>query len=238
MARVLIVDDEEIARLSLADILRLEGYEISTASGGREAVEMVRKESFDVMILDLKMPGMGGIEVLERIEDKLGTLKVIVLTAHGSMDSAISALRYRVYDYLLKPVMPDHVIDCIEGALVTKDAVVPEEDPDRPRRYYKLTRQVTLDANKRMVTWGDEAISLTPTEARLMVLLTESAGEMLTHTDLVQQCQGYNVSNEEAAKILRPVVSRLRQKMVVLPGWTEWIQNIRGAGYVLELPAE
>lgn len=238
MIRVLIVDDEDIARMSLADILDLEGYDIRTASNGQEAVDIINKEPPDVVVLDLKMPGLSGIQVLERIEDKLNDVKVIVLTAHGSMDSAIQALRFRVHDYLLKPVEPQQLVDCIEGAMVSKASLMPSEDPEKPQRYYRLTPEITMDINKRVIQWGENEMSLTPTEAKLMLLLTESVGEMRTHTDLVLNCQGYNVNNEEAAKILRPVVSRLRQKMAALPGWNEWIRNIRGAGYVLELPKQ
>ena len=96
MTRVVIVYDEDIARISLAEILRLEGYTIKAVESGEAAVETLRKEPFDVMVLDLKMPGMSGIDVLEAIDEEAGEMKVIVLTAHGSMDTAIQAIRYRV----------------------------------------------------------------------------------------------------------------------------------------------
>jgi DNA-binding response OmpR family regulator len=236
MARILIVDDEEIARVSLAEILRLEGYEIRTASGGASAVELLHKEHFDVMVLDLKMPDMGGIDVLKAIMDTLPDLKVIVLTAHGSMDTAIQALRYHVHDYMLKPALPSQIIDCIESAISILNTAVVDDSKNRARRYYQLASGIEFDTNKRIITWQDQELNLTPTESRLMVSLTEATGEMITHAELVQNCQGYKISNEEAAKILRPVVSRLRQKMSVLPGWNEWIKNVRGAGYVLDLP--
>ena len=240
MTRVLIVDDEEIARISLAEILRLEGYEIAMAGGGQAAVDKLRAETFDVMILDLKMPGMGGIEVLRLVMDDLTDLKVIVLTAHGSMDTAIQALRFRVHDYMLKPVLPSEIIDCIEAALVSHPAGVDERlaDGSRPKRFYQLAPGVEMDTNKRTVSWEDKMLNLTPTEARLLVILADSAGEMISHSELVLHCQGYRINNEEAAKILRPVVSRLRQKLSVLPGWNEWITNIRGAGYALDLPQQ
>jgi len=94
MTRVLIVDDEDIARISLAEILRLEGYSIKAVGSGEAAVEILKNEPFDVMVLDLKMPGMGGIDVLRVLVDTLLELKVIVLTAHGSMDSAIEACAF------------------------------------------------------------------------------------------------------------------------------------------------
>lgn len=237
MARVLIVDDEEIARISLAEILRLEGYLIKAVGSGQAAVEILRSATFDVMILDLKMPGMSGMDVLRSLVDTLDDLKIIVLTAHGSMDSAIQALRFRVHDYLLKPVLPEQVISSIESALRAKEAEHSGRGEGGTQlRFFRLPGGANLDFNKRTIVWREGNISLTPTEARLMTVLVEALGQLISHAELVYSCQGYKVDNEEAAKILRPVVSRLRQKLSVLPGWDEWIKNVRGAGYVLELP--
>lgn len=238
MVRVLIVDDEEVARISLAEILRLEGYLIKAVGSGQAAVDILRSAIFDVMILDMKMPGMSGMDVLRTLVDTLDDLKIIVLTAHGSMDSAIQALRFRVHDYLLKPVLPEQIIESIENALRSKQAghYGRGENGGSQMRFFTLPGDAVLDFNKRTIAWREGSISLTPTESRLMTVLVESIGQLITHADLVFSCQGYKVDNEEAAKILRPVVSRLRQKLSVLPGWNEWIKNVRGAGYVLELP--
>src|SRR5512142_3356118 len=121
MAKILIVDDEDIARLTLAEILRLEGYDIKSVSNGEAAVEALRCEPFDVMILDLKMSGMSGMDVLRAIVDSLPDLSVIVLTAYGTIDTAIQSIRYRVHDYLLKPVAPDRVLESIQKALAVKE---------------------------------------------------------------------------------------------------------------------
>ncbi len=233
MTRVLIVDDEDIARISLAEILRLEGYTIKAVESGEAAVDTLNKEPFDVMVLDLKMPGMSGIDVLEAMDQAAADMKVIVLTAHGTMDTAIQALRYRVHDYLLKPVNPENIVRSIENAVTRTEE---ERDlPVSPPKIFRLPGGAMLDCSRREVSWDGGIINLTPTESRLMEVLYELSGQVISHSDLVHACQGYRVDNEEAAKILRPVVSRLRQKMVVLPGWNEWIKNIRGAGYVLEM---
>ncbi len=239
MTRVLIVDDEEVARISLAEILRLEGYTIRSVSNGQAAVELLQLESFDVMVLDMKMPGMSGIDVMRAIVDTLPDLKVIVLTAHGSMDTAIQALRFRVHDYLLKPVLPEQIIESIEAAVSAKrnDQDSKPNPAVKPQiRFFTFPGGAILDFSKRTITWKEGLLNLTPTETRLLMVLVESLGQLVTHAQLVLLCQGYRVDNEEAAKILRPVVSRLRQKLVELPGWDEWIKNVRGAGYVLELP--
>jgi DNA-binding response OmpR family regulator len=239
MTKVLIVDDEEVARITLSDILRLEGFSVQAAGSGEEAVAILHQENFDVMILDLRMPGMGGLDVLENVVDQLPDLQVIVLTAHGSMDSAIQALRFRVHDYLLKPITPTQILSSIQTAMERLAELTESKDDDEiTPNVYRLPGGPCMDLNKRIITWEDGSLSLTPTEGRLLGVLIQQKGQMLTHAELVLQCQGYKVDNEEAAKILRPVVSRLRQKMSEMPGWTEWIKNIRGSGYVLELPED
>lgn len=237
MAKILIVDDEEIARITLADILRLEGHFIKAVGSGEAAVLALEDGDFDVMVLDLRMPGMGGLDVLRAVIDRLEELQVIVLTAHGSMDSAIQALRFRVHDYLLKPVSPQQILSSINKALEEKrEREAAAAGRGHPGYLHALPGGSNMDLNKRTITWDGGAISLTPTEARLLSVLINQLNTMLTHAELVHLCQGYRVDNEEAAKILRPVVSRLRQKMSAIPGWSEWIKNVRGAGYVLELP--
>jgi DNA-binding response OmpR family regulator len=238
MVRVLIVDDEEVARLTLAEILRLEGYEICAVESGEAAVGMLQVESYDVMVLDLKMPGIGGMEVLKKVVDTLPNLAVIVLTAYGSMDSAIQAIRYRVHDYILKPADPEQVLRSIARALADKSLGSPPAPVEQASGRLKLEvlpGGAALSWDKRQISWQNGSLSLTPTEARLLKALFERKNEMIPHAELVFLIQGYQIDTEEAAKILRPVVSRLRQKMEDVPGWGDWIKNVRGAGYVLEM---
>jgi DNA-binding response OmpR family regulator len=238
MAKILIVDDEEVARLTLAEILRLEGYDIQSVSSGEAAVEALRCEPFDVMVLDLRMAGMSGIEVLQAVVNEMPGLSVIVLTAYGTIDTAIQAIRYRVHDYLLKPVSPEQVLDSIENALAKKQTLPARvaEDHARARsRVEPLPGGAILAWDKRQISWTNGNLSLTPTEARLLHILFERKNEMVPHTELVYLIQGYRIDTEEAAKILRPVVSRLRQKLSTVPEWNDRIKNVRGAGYVLEM---
>ncbi len=237
MAKILIVEDEDIARLTLAEILRLEGYEITSVSNGEAAVEALRCEPFDVMVLDLKMSGMSGMDVLRAIVDQQPDLSVIVMTAYGTIDTAIQAIRYRVHDYLLKPVSPEQVLESIEKARAEKrpqQGKIAEAPSGSRNRTDLLPGGVALFWDKRQMAWQNGSLSLTPTEARLLRILFDRKNEMVTHSELVFLIQGYQIESEEAAKILRPVVSRLRQKLARVPSWGDRIKNVRGAGYVLE----
>ena len=239
MTKVLIVDDEEIARLTLAEILRLEGYEIKAVNSGEAAVQELRRETYDVMILDLKMTGMSGMDVIREIVDQLPGLAVIVLTAYGTMDSAIQAIRYRVRDYLLKPVSPEQVLESIERAISQPELSgqpVMHDSPATGQKYdSEFPGGAQLVWDKRQIYWQGGSLSLTPTEARLLRILYDRKNEVVPHSELVYLIQGYQIETEEAAKILRPVVSRLRHKLSSVPEWSDRIKNIRGAGYVLEL---
>jgi len=101
--KILIVDDERNTRKSLEEILKLEGYDVEAVGDGKSAVKALENGQFDLMLLDLKMQGMDGLEVLKFSSENAPTCKVIMLTAHGSLESAIQALRQGAHDYILKP---------------------------------------------------------------------------------------------------------------------------------------
>ncbi len=112
--KILIVDDEEVIRDTLSTILTEEGYQTATAGDGAEALQKVSDEHFDLVITDLKMPRMGGMELLEKIKERDANTSVIIITAYGTMESAIQALRLGAYDYIVKPLDFDDVLIRIE----------------------------------------------------------------------------------------------------------------------------
>ena len=101
--RVLVVDDERPTRLLMEKELPRAGYVVLTAESGEKALEQIRSADFDVVLLDLKMPGIGGMEALRRIKDSGTAAEVIILTGHPDVDSAIAAMKLGAYDYLTKP---------------------------------------------------------------------------------------------------------------------------------------
>ncbi len=253
--KILVVDDEPTARRSWRDILRLEGYQVETAADGKAALEAMKKTEFDVVLLDLKMPGMGGLEVLRTASKLHPDTQIIVLTAHGSLDSAIEALRQGAHDYLLKPASPEDVLDSVAGALAIraetqhkrlllgqlesslqqlKDAEGVEGQPRVNVQVVTLGNGIMMDMARREIWRGSDKVTLTTTEGKLMQVLWANRGRVMTHRELVLLVQGYETSDWEAPEVLRPLVSRLRRKLAVFPGGREWIVNVRGTGYVFE----
>lgn len=255
-ARILVVDDEETMRHSLADILRLEGYQVQAVSHGAAAVDLLKRETYDLMLLDLKMPGMDGLEVLRIATKSAPDTLVILLTAHGSLESAIQALRQEAFDYLLKPSTPQQIIKSVEGALSRRaetlrkrllidrldaslqeliDVERRELEPAGSKHSIILGDGISVDLPRREISRGDQKVSLTPTEGKLLKVLLDNRGRVLSHRELVQLVQGYEVAEWEAPEVLRPLVSRLRQKLSRFPGGKSWINNVRGTGYILEV---
>jgi two-component system response regulator PilR (NtrC family) len=115
--RILVVDDEQIIRESLSFVLRKEGYEVEEASNGREALEKQEARPFDVVITDIEMPEMRGVNLLERIAERTPETFVIIVTAFGSLETAITALRKGAYDYVLKPVDFDEMLHRVRKLL-------------------------------------------------------------------------------------------------------------------------
>jgi DNA-binding NtrC family response regulator len=112
--RILVVDDELVIRESLAEWLRRDGYEVSSVESGEEAFKMMKHKGFDIILLDLQLDGMSGMDVLNRVKDEYPDIDVIMITAFGSVPSAVQAMKFHAFDYLLKPFDPDELVVIIK----------------------------------------------------------------------------------------------------------------------------
>ena len=118
--RVLVVDDEEVVRLGYRRVLSGDGFCVMSAGGGTEALELMADKRFDVVLLDLRMPGMDGLAVLRAIKDRWPESEVVVVTGYPSLETAKEAVKLGAYDYLAKPVVPETVIRATTGAWMQK----------------------------------------------------------------------------------------------------------------------
>jgi DNA-binding response OmpR family regulator len=239
-SHILVVDDEPVARQSLTDILRLEGYTVNAVPNGQAAVEYVRTHPVELIIVDLRMPGMDGLEVVQVVNQISPETEVILLTAFGSTESAIQALRLRIHDYLLKPTPPAQVVNSVKKALVRREARLKmragpsTSEIDEGNAEFSLKDGTHIDLSRRQVRKKEHVIHLTPAEGRLLRVLIENPGRVYSHRELVLLVQGYDTSQREAPEILRPLVSRLRHKLDAFPTLSDQIVSVRGTGYLYE----
>jgi len=257
-AKLLIVDDEKAMRVSLAEIFTLRGAQVMTAADGREAVELLNQRDFDLMLLDLKMPGMSGIQVLEVAQKVRPGTVVILLTAHATLDSAISAMRRGAHDYLLKPCEPRALVAGVERGLAkraeflrrqnlvglmeqtvsalktdTKPLAAPAV-PQSPKEDSILrASDITVDIKKRMALLGNRPLTLSPTEFSVLAHFVRNPDRAIPCTELVRDSMGYECSEQEARPVMRVHIHRLRQKIEAEPEKPKRLVTVRAAGYML-----
>jgi DNA-binding response OmpR family regulator len=256
-AHIMVVDDEATARVSLAEILRLEGYQIATAASGEEALSLMDKsEPFDLMVLDIKMPGMSGLEVTEVVQERYPGVVIVLLTAFGALETAIEAIRKGASDYLLKPASVPDILESVRNGLVKHRQTqrrqhlvnqlqqtlselaaaegaeaLEEEVASQPSRFIQI-RDVVVDRQKHIVTQEGKLLDLTPTEFKILTCLMETPDRVWSPQELVRQAQGYETDAWGARAIIRVHIRRLRKKMEADPSDPEYIINMRGVGYV------
>ena len=234
-ARVLVVDDEVSVCTALARSLTLLGYSADAAVSGYEALEMLEGTAYDAVVLDIRMPGMNGIEVMQQACQMDPNLSIILLTGHASLESAIAAVRSRAADYLLKPVGVYGVAAAIERALERVREDVPKAPS--PERFLRVG-PVTLDRQRHevhMVGVGDMGnieVGLTVSESALLAHLMQHPHTVFSCCELARDVLGYEVSKEDAQKIVRPHICRLRKKIEPDSGRPRLIRTTPGKGYL------
>ena len=119
--RILVVDDEEIVRTSCSRTLAPAGFDVRLARNGVEGMNMLKEEAFDLVLTDLKMPDMDGIEVLRKIKESWPAVEVIIITGYQTVDTAVKAIKLGAFDYIEKPFTPDALITAVSKALDRKE---------------------------------------------------------------------------------------------------------------------
>ncbi|MDY7041818.1 MAG: response regulator transcription factor [Chloroflexota bacterium] len=258
-AKILVVDDEQSVRLSLAELLSMEGHKVTTASSGKEALRYMEEITFDLILLDLIMPGMDGLQVMEIALQLAPDIMIIMLTAHGTLESAIAALRQGAHDYLLKPCAVDDILTSVSAGLekhkreahrkelvtVMEETIqelktahgipVPRPTADEKAEEevrFLQARGIIVDKQKHLASMNGEPLDLTPTELRLLACLLANADRVLSSRELVKEVQNYDCREEEARSIIRVHIRRLRRKVEPDPRQPQYIINVRGVGYM------
>ena len=218
---VLVVDDEpQILRVMRAS-LPPRGYEVRTAQGGEEAIDEVRKDPPDVVILDLMMPKMPGLETCRLIRE-FSDVPIIVLSAKGLESDKVAALDLGADDYVTKPFGLDEL-------LARMRAVLRRAPATGPAQTIIQVGEISLDSDTRRVTVGSAEVRLTPKEFDVLKYLMNKAGKVVTHRALLQAVWGSESS--EQTEYLRVFVNQLRRKIEPDPHHPRYIVTEPWVGY-------
>jgi len=232
--RTLVVDDEEGVRFFLEEALRRAGHAVMTASSGEEALDRLRENRFALVMLDLRLGGrVDGLRVLEAVKWRWPETVVIILTAHGSLESAMAAIREGVDGYLLKPVEPDEVRRAVQEALDRRQRLAQSKEAGED---YPLQRgPFSIDLKRHVVTLDGQPLELTAHEFTLLVYLMQNAHRVVSPQELVRVVRQYTCEDPyEAQQIIKWYVHRLRRRVEPDPSNPRYILNVRGVGYRFE----
>ena len=218
---VLVVDDDPGVRQALRRALHLEGYDVSLAGDGVEALRSVADDQPDAIVLDVMMPRLDGIEVCRELRDRGDRTPVLVLTAKHRLTERVAGLDAGADDYLVKPF-------ALEELLARLRALLRRAAPDSDGESLVLG-DLTLDPASRLVRRGEREVSLTRTEFSLLELLLANAGQVLTRDLIMDRIWGYDFAT--SSNSLDVYIGYLRRKTEA-GGEPRLIQTVRGVGYV------
>jgi len=221
-AKILVVDDEQSILALVSAYLRREGYEVYTAPDGPSGLQAARAFKPDLVVLDVMLPGMDGIEVLARLRRESDAY-VIMLTAKSEETDKIVGLSVGADDYVTKPFSPRELVARVKAALRRlRDAAGPSGSTTLAFRH------VRIDTSSRQVWVDGEPVDLTPTEFDLLAVLAGHAGMVLSREQILQQVWGYDFYGED--RVVDVHVGHIRQKL----GDGDLIATVRGVGYRFE----
>ncbi|MDK8481914.1 response regulator transcription factor [Corynebacterium sp. MSK105] len=226
--KILVVDDEQAVRESLRRSLRFNGYEVLTANDGLEAVETVRAENPELLILDVMMPNMDGLEVCRSLRSEGWDRPILVLTARDGVSDRVAGLDAGADDYLPKPFALEELLARVRSLVrrASADSIAAETPVESKLSFEDLE----LDADTREVSRGGRAISLTRTEFALLQLLMENPRKVLSRSKILEEVWGYDFPTSGNA--LEVYIGYLRKKTEG-EGDARLIHTVRGVGYVL-----
>ena len=257
---ILIIDDEPSLRQTLTHVLKQAGCDAVAVADGAAALQRLASAVYDLIYLDIHLPGMDGLQVLKEVHRLYPQLPVVLFTAHASLQSAMEAVRLGATDYLTKPVDPETLIartrvilaeqatekrrreihaqiEALQAELKALDqpAPPPESLPITPPpggRFLK-SGPLIIDLQARRATFGDRVLTIPPAAFDYLVVLARHTPDVVDYQALVAEAQGYRTDRRGAQELAKWHIHELRSALELDPREPRHIVNIRGVGYRL-----
>jgi len=226
--RLLLVDDEDRFRKSLAERLKLRGYEVDQAADADAAFTSLEKREPDLILLDLMLPGLSGLDVARRIRAKR-QIPILMLTARGSEEDVLQGFDAGADDYLVKPFSPKVLVARVRAILRRSGAGSSEEDEKA-----LTVGGISIDQKTREVRIEGREVELTTTEFDLLRVLAEHPGWLYSREELLESVWGYKYLGD--SRLVDVHIANLRKKLGDDPADPQFVRTVRGVGYKLQSP--
>ncbi|GAB4503895.1 MAG: response regulator transcription factor [Anaerolineales bacterium] len=221
--RILVVDDEERMVRFIRMNLEHDGFQVSEAFNGKQAIQKLRDLTPDLILLDVMMPDLDGFEVLETIRE-ISNVPVIMLTAKGEEDDRVRGLELGADDYVTKPFSPRELASRVKAVLRRTESV-----SGSMHGLIEVDERLKIDFDRREIWLEGKLVKLRPTEYRMLYHLVQNAGWVISHEQLLTKVWGYEYRDEP--HYVRLYINYLRQKLEVDPANPKYILTERGVGY-------
>ncbi|GEM_PF-2975238 len=246
MARLLIIDDDHTFRDALEEILQVYGYTTLTATDGYHALRLLEDDKdFDLILSDIQMPGLNGIDLLEKLQKSYRHIPVIMLTGQNDVNTAVQAMQRGALNYVLKDNVDSVIQGVVQDAIDTHRKIVQtlmefqpivkqflSQQPQQERREHTLGTQLILNTTSRIVNYSQQPIQLTTTEFDILECLMKAQGKVCRYEQIIIAIHNQTVSPDEAKQTLSAHISNLRYKLKVV-GCNDAIVTQRKLGYYL-----
>jgi DNA-binding response OmpR family regulator len=242
IAKILIVDDEVAVLHFFERILRHDSYQVQTADSGQAALRAIADQKFDLVLLDLKLKDMSGLDVLKRLRQLWPTTGAIIVTAHGSLESSIVALRQGAHDYLLKPCSADELRQSVQaGLLKSRQPSMAAEDLEPPaaaqsprhtREPAAQSHSLSVDSIRHVILCDEVAVDFSPVEFHIVSFLLDEAPRVVSPEEIARVVQGYQDVPLEARDTIRSHIYHIRTKLKAVTD-RDLIRTMRGVGYAI-----
>ena len=256
--QILIIDDEAALRQSLARILQQAGFQATAAENAEQGFAFIESSAFDLVFMDLRMPGMAGLEALKHIHNSYPALPVVLFTAQPDVNSAVEALRNGATDYLLKPLKPQAIIERAQSIIAAQQ---------KEKRKRELLQQIeslqtelkslhtgdtgplpfarvgsdrflkrgtlVLDLHKRCLLINEQTVNVPHTSFDYLLVLARHSPDVVSYQTIVAEAQGYQADIREAQGLTKWHIHQLRQAIEKNVHTPSFLINVRGTGYRL-----
>lgn len=220
---IVVVDDEKSILKLISSTLKVTGYNVYTGIDGEEAITLVEQHNPDLLLVDVRMPNLGGLEVCKRLRE-WSKVPIIVVSALNDANYAVEALDLGADDYLRKPFYVTELLARVRTQLRRA-----EERPAQPQQSVFRSGPLNVNFSRRQVTLNDDEVKLTPTEYSILEQLVQNAGKVLTHQMLLHRVWGPDYSEEN--EYLRVYIGRIRRKLSIGLDGPRFIATEQGVGY-------
>jgi two-component system KDP operon response regulator KdpE len=221
---ILVIEDEGVIQNFIATALNSNGYRAVKAGSGQEGLSLILSHSPDVVLLDLGLPDMDGLEVLKSVRAR-SRVPVVVVSARGHEHEKVEALDLGADDYIVKPFGTSELMARIRTAL---RHILPAPDGSASAEDKLTVGKLEIDYSKRRVMLDGQIVHLTPIEYRILALLAQNSGKVLTHDSIIREVWG---SFTDESHTLRVNMANIRRKIELNPGSPQYILTEVGVGY-------